>query len=527
MLLHVPTLLLIIMTTSATLAIAVGWVSRRDNHDGLHIWTGALILHTLVFALFSLRDKIPDVFSILLANIVLSCTYTLLLAAIGQFQQRRFHPALLWGSPLLTAVLFTLSLSDISVRIIGGGLIYTGQLLCVLFSLTSRQYPIHGRGKHLMICGLTMMIGVLFLRIVSEAFSLDGTQSIVRSTPIQILTFLSAFVTLILISNGFVLMTKERADERSRLLARKDRLTGVWNRIQIEDVAQQEMSRLARYGQPVALIMMDLDHFKQINDQFGHAAGDQLLKGFCDIVQSCTRNTDVLGRWGGEEFILVMPSSGFASAAQLAERIRCALEQHVFHDGYKITASFGFAVCQSTDTFESWLQRADMALYRAKAAGRNRVEAECLTPLASQENPDTMFLKLAWNPAYECGHPTIDRQHHALFEHSNALLRAILGHAPKAEIIQQINVLILEIRQHFADEGTVLKTIAYPEAKHHGALHHQLVERAEKLAERFAKEQFGEGELLHFLAYEVIAQHMLIEDRKYFNLLSNNALLRK
>ena len=515
---HVPTLLLIIVITSATLAIAVGWVARLDDQDGLKKWTGALILHTLVFALFSLRDKVPDFLSILLANIALSCTYALLLAAIGQFQQRRIAPALLWGPPLLTACFFALSLSNISARIIGGGLIFAGQILSVLFALTNRQYPIHGRGKHLMIGGFIMMIGVIFIRILGEALSAEGTQSIVRTTPIQILTFLSAFVTLILTSNGFVLMTKERADERSHLLARKDRLTGVWNRIQLEEATQQEMSRLERYGHPVALIMMDLDHFKRINDQFGHATGDMILKGFCDIVHSCIRSTDVLGRWGGEEFVLVMPNSGFASAAQLAERIRSALEQHEFPGGHKITASFGFAVCQSTDTCESWLHRADMALYRAKTAGRNRVEAECLESQAGQVEPDAVFIKLAWSQAYECGHSKIDSQHHALFDHANILLRAILSHAPKPEIMQQVNTLIAEIRQHFADEGAELRTIAYPDVQHHYELHYQLQERAAQLAERFEKDQLGEGELLHFLAYEVIAQHMLIEDRKYFPL---------
>lgn len=267
--------------------------------------------------------------------------------------------------------------------------------------------------------------------------------------------------------------------------------------------------------------MMDLDHFKQINDQFGHATGDLILAGFCNVVQSYIRSADILGRWGGEEFVLIMPNSGFASAAQLAERIRSAIEQHVFPGDLKITASFGFAVCQSTDTCESWLNRADMALYRAKAAGRNRVEAECLKLQVSQKALDTLPLRLDWNRDYECGHFQIDSQHRALFEHANGLLRAILGHASKREIIQQINSLITEIKQHFADEGAVLETIVYPDAQHHYELHCRLLDRATQLAGRFEKGQLGEGELLHFLVYEVIAQHMLIEDRKYFPLLGN------
>ena len=150
---------------------------------------------------------------------------------------------------------------------------------------------------------------------------------------------------------GFVLMIKERADECIRLIAMKDRLTGIWNRVRLEEDAQQEIARLERYGHPASIIMVDLDHFKQINDQFGHGTGDSVLKEFCLVVQRCIRSTDILARWGGEEFVVLLPNSGFVNAVPLAERIRAAIEQHQFPSGLRITASLGLSVCQPADTW--------------------------------------------------------------------------------------------------------------------------------------------------------------------------------
>lgn len=519
---HIPTMFLMIIAASGTLALSVGWVTRASDEEGLRLWTAALALQTLVFGLFSLRNQIPDFFSILLANIGLSASYSLFLAAIGQFQQRRLPRALFWCPPMALAVAFSFLMTNIGARIIVGGLVFITQILFVFFTLLSRQYRVSGRGKYLLVSGLGIMIGVLAMRILSVVLVPDGITSILRETPIQILTFLATFITLILISNGFVLMIKERADERIRLLAMKDRLTGIWNRIRLEEAGQQEIARLERYGHPVSLIMADLDHFKQINDQFGHTTGDLILKEFCAVVQECIRTTDVLGRWGGEEFLILLPNSGFDSAAQLAERIRAAVEQHEFPDGLHVTASLGFAVCQSTDTWGSWLDRADKALYRAKAAGRNRVENECLQQEVGQTAQSaTHFLQLVWRKAYESGNAQIDAQHRALFEHANALLNAIMDNRPKPEIARLIAALVAEVDLHFHDEEAVLQQVAYPDSERHRGLHAHLVLRAGQLASRFEKDQVGVGELFHFLAYEVVAQHMLIEDQKFFSLLAD------
>lgn len=518
----IPTMFLMIIATSGTLALSVGWVTRAEDADGLRLWTAALALQALVFGLFFLRNLIPGFFSILLANTGLSVSYSLFLAAICQFQQRHLSRLLFWCPPVVVAVAFSFLMANISARIIVGGLVFITQILLVFCALLSRHYRVSGRGKYLLASGLGIMISVLAMRILSAIFVPDQLTSILRETPIQVLTFLAAFITLILTSNGFVLMIKERADERIRLMAMKDRLTGIWNRIRLEEAAQLEIARLERYGHPVSLIMVDLDHFKEINDQFGHTMGDVVLKEFCAVVQGCIRTTDLLGRWGGEEFLILLPNSGFANAAPLAERIRAAVEQHEFAGRHRITASLGFAVCQSTDTWDSWLDRADKALYRAKNAGRNRVENECLQQESGlTSGSDKHLLQLIWRKAYESGNAQIDTQHRALFEHANTLLNTIMDNRPKPEIARLIAALMTEIDQHFCDEEALFQQAAYPDSEFHRQLHAHLRLRASQLAGRFEKDQVGVGELFHFLAYEVVAQHMLIEDRKFFSSLAD------
>lgn len=518
MTIHIPTMYLMIIAACVTLTLSVGWVSRPKYEKELWLWTLGLALQTLAFSLFFLRGQMSELISILIGNTALSAGISLFCAAIGVFQQHRLPHKLLLGPPLVLALIFSFLMNNIGARIIVSGLLFSSQCLLALFALFNRRSKVIGRGQYLLGGGLVITIFVLAMRIFSVIFAPGDISSMLHQTPIQVLTFMSTFISLILMSNGFVLMIKERADERIRLMAMKDRLTGIWNRIRLEEVAEQEIARLERYGHPVSLIMMDLDHFKQINDQFGHGMGDQVLKEFCTVVQRCIRTTDILGRWGGEEFVLILPNTGFTSATLLAERIRTEIELHVFPDKLRITASLGMAVCQSTDTWKSWLERADQALYRAKSAGRNRVENECL-PLETQRSDlsNTYLVQLVWRKDYESGNALIDAQHRSLFEQANTLLQALLKNQQKNEIVKLIVSLVAEIEQHFHDEEAIFQDTAYADREHHLVLHAHLMQRARTLANGYEKDQVGAAELLHFLTYEMIAQHILIADRKYFS----------
>jgi diguanylate cyclase (GGDEF)-like protein len=167
--------------------------------------------------------------------------------------------------------------------------------------------------------------------------------------------------------------------EALRHQATHDHLTGLWNRRMILDALDREVNRSARANQPVAVALADIDYFKQINDTHGHGAGDAVLKGIADRMRSVLRNYDAIGRYGGEEFLLVLPNCESATAVEVVERARAAVgARPVEAGGTPLDVSISAGVSWACGKVESsaLIQAADEALYRAKAAGRNRVEGQ-------------------------------------------------------------------------------------------------------------------------------------------------------
>jgi diguanylate cyclase (GGDEF)-like protein len=159
-------------------------------------------------------------------------------------------------------------------------------------------------------------------------------------------------------------------------LARIDPLTGAGNRRDFEEKLSAALARIRRYGEEAAVIMLDLDRFKAVNDNFGHERGDAVLVETARRLTAALRSTDSLSRWGGEEFVVLAPRTE-AGAVELAERLRTALASMPFEEAGTVTASLGVTLLGTGDGPDSAVARADRALYRAKAAGRNRIETEC------------------------------------------------------------------------------------------------------------------------------------------------------
>jgi diguanylate cyclase (GGDEF)-like protein len=165
------------------------------------------------------------------------------------------------------------------------------------------------------------------------------------------------------------------AEERQQLLIRAatDALTGIANRAGLADVLARELHRTNRHNAPLSVVMFDIDLFKTINDTYGHPAGDAVLVALTQLVAALVRDHDTLGRFGGEEFLIVAPETDTTAAEQLAERLRAAVENNQFPAAGRVTCSFGVATTHPGDSAETLVARVDAALYQAKEAGRNRV----------------------------------------------------------------------------------------------------------------------------------------------------------
>lgn len=165
------------------------------------------------------------------------------------------------------------------------------------------------------------------------------------------------------------------AQDHFQRLSQTDELTKIANRRKLDDMLELKLKE-ARRGVSLSIIVLDIDDFKKINDTYGHDIGDVILQQFASILQENIRETDIVGRWGGEEFLMILPTTANAGAVSLADALRVKIESYQYTLGIKVTASFGVATYQSDDTERSLIKRVDDALYRAKNLGKNRVENE-------------------------------------------------------------------------------------------------------------------------------------------------------
>jgi len=207
--------------------------------------------------------------------------------------------------------------------------------------------------------------------VVADHFLSDDP---VAADDVEVLAMLCATLGLV-VENAAL----DAAGKMLRALAEKDDLTGTNNRRSALAAFQREMDRARRYGKPLSLIMIDVDHFKRWNDEHGHQVGDQVLKAVAQIISSVSRDIDVFGRYGGEEFVVVLPETTVDHAMVYAERLRAAIESHgetlkARYPGTSLSVSMGIAAMSLLgDDADKMIQRADAALYAAKRHGRNRV----------------------------------------------------------------------------------------------------------------------------------------------------------
>lgn len=322
----------------------------------------------------------------------------------------------------------------------------------------------------------------------------------------------------------------ETEKDKAQQSAMTDGLSGIPNRRYFDETLDKELYRLKRSGSPLALIMLDIDHFKKYNDRYGHVAGDDCLKLVAETIRSnIGRAPDFAARYGGEEFAIVMPDTDIHGAMIVAERLRLSIESlGVPHEDSStaahVTISLGVASVypETIDSPEVLVRLADEALYEAKHSGRNRsvVAADPARPEAGDVPDGGSFIRLVWHASHECGNEIIDHEHRRLFALSNKLLASLVSGNPGACNLAAFTDLLDEVTRHFHDEEVILAAAGYPALEEHRRIHADLVAHTVRLSARQKEGALSIGELFNFLANDVIAQHMFQEDRKFFPYLS-------
>lgn len=379
MTLHVPTLVLMLVVGFGLLTLQL-WVAGRGalNRGELKRLGWAGLAFSIGFAFFALRPWLPGWVMLLGGN-------WLLMAGLAGFASAVWRHLLNRGLPvwhhwlLLVAAMTVPAVLDVSTPVRAA--VMSAAMGALLLPATVAALCLGWRGE------LSFRVFALMLALADAALWLRVGYAVWwrQAAPAEVeawqawssVIFMLAFMAVLAAGFGFVLANFERMASQMRKLASVDGLTGACNHNTTVSLLAHALERGRREEQPVGFVMLDLDHFKRVNDRHGHAVGDQVLKAVAACARARLRGSDVLGRLGGEEFGLVLPATGVVGARHLAEQVRQAVEAlELQGDGgqpLRVTLSAGVAEASRSDTPETLMHLADKALYQAKQKGRNRV----------------------------------------------------------------------------------------------------------------------------------------------------------
>jgi diguanylate cyclase (GGDEF)-like protein/hemerythrin-like metal-binding protein len=294
-----------------------------------------------------------------------------------------------------------------------------------------------------------------------------------------------------------------------RMLSNTDTFTGIYNKGYFNLCVKDEITRSDRSENPISMIYFDLDHFKEINDTYGHARGDEVLLGVVALVKENIRANDIFARWGGDEFIVLLPYTNLAGARVVAEKIKRAIEGMTHEGGECVTASIGVSERAHMEFWESWFRRTDEALYQAKVNGRNQYA------ISNHQHNSRIMKRIVWLQVWDCGVPEIDKAHRDLTVYCNELVMSSFDSSNIDETIRLAGQLLDETKHHFEMEIGYLREKGYPQVEAHAILHKSLYQSTKKLYEGLVKHEYDSVELLNYLKDQVIIGHLVNADQHY------------
>jgi diguanylate cyclase (GGDEF)-like protein len=320
----------------------------------------------LMLRLFA--DQLPDFLTTILSNTLLLTGSALFYVALSQFTGFPYSKAYVIG--ILTAVLaflwyFTYGEDDLGKRMISFSLGSVAMVLILIVQLWRIQKTALRFSASLML--VSFLVHGLFLIARTINILLDPPQDSLSLSPAQSATYLLSFAVSFFWSIGFILMVSHRLRNDLMEIATIDVLTRIPNRRATQAFLEKEISRAQRNHSEFSVLLIDIDNFKQVNDRWGHAVGDEVLTRTAGLFQSMIRKQDLVGRWGGEEFLIVVP--GPCNSEVLAERVRSEVARAEYRHGpssFHITVSIGIACAGQSSNGDEILKQADDALYRSK-----------------------------------------------------------------------------------------------------------------------------------------------------------------
>lgn len=364
------------------------WVQNRRRYAGIDCWMMSASFMAVGELLLTLRQVVPENLSILLGNGFLMAGAMMFYFGLARFSgtsiRRRIAFPHLFGY-YFAFFYFTCIAPDARLRAILFSIVilhYT--LLSFWVLLQNREHKLRF-GYGMLGVALLLFAGAYGVRIgflLLGGMAFDIYQASMAEAAImlasQVLTVGLAVAQIMIVNRRLIGELEAEAHEKELILAdlrvqaRIDGLTGLLNRATVESKLRFEHRRNARFHRPFSIILIDVDHFKDINDSHGHQVGDEVLRQTAALLRDSLREFDVLGRWGGEEFLAICLESGADEMHIIAERLRANVAVYDFSLAQPVTISLGLAAWNHSESVEELIERADRNLYEAKARGRNR-----------------------------------------------------------------------------------------------------------------------------------------------------------
>jgi diguanylate cyclase (GGDEF)-like protein len=382
--LDVNTLFLVTIYVEAILGLLLlfAWIQNVQIR-AVAWWGSAHLIRAGSVVLFGMYGSVSEAISIDLANALLFISFAVTWTGARVFDGRKPLPMYLVAGPVMWLIVSHLPsfTGDLDLRfLLASGIITTYTWLTAYEFWRGRSEPLVSRWPAIF---MLFAHGALFL-LRTPLFAMlpwAPTNQVFESVWLTVLSF-EALLFTIAIAFILLAMAKERTEYRHKTAAMVDPLTGIANRRSFLQDGNEMMKRHAARPCPAAVLLIDLDHFKSINDRFGHAIGDRVLQVFADIAKANIRSSDLVGRLGGEEFAAVLYNAGREKAVALAERVRSAFADAAREvDGRPVAATLSIGLVVNQDQpldVPELLGQADQALYYAKERGRNRVEVATL-----------------------------------------------------------------------------------------------------------------------------------------------------
>lgn len=369
----------VIMFAILALLIWMLWYGHRDE-SAIAYWALGLTSSAVGLGLLVLRGQIPDLLSIVLSNYLLLLSHCWCWWGTDRFFGRRPNHAfglIFVGTLALLIFYFSILRNDMATRILIMSCGFTLLSLANAYA-TARTSERGMRVPQMLVATAFIILAALNVARFYATVKAPGGATIFDNAALNALNFLLPPVSCCFAVFGWTLMVNQRLRMRLAETVRLDGLTRILNRAALDEAAAQEVSRCQRHGKPLSMLMLDIDRFKQINDQYGHKAGDDVLRQVVENMRRHLRREDHFGRYGGDEFVFLLPETPTEGGKLLAERIRRAISGRKLELGTEsvtVTASIGVATidCRSDVDWEQLAMRADAALYEAKRQGRNRV----------------------------------------------------------------------------------------------------------------------------------------------------------